>query len=88
MVLAGCLAQRYSKELMEEIPEVDGIIGTGSFKDINSVINSAFDGDRKVLLEDFNEYTQDINYKSDVQVTEYVRIAEGCNNNCRLLYYS
>lgn len=82
LVLAGCLAQRYSKELMEEIPEVDGIIGTGSFKDINSVINSAFEGDRKVILEDFNKYTQDINYKSDVQVTEYVRIAEGCNNNC------
>ncbi|MBL7575096.1 ribosomal protein S12 methylthiotransferase [Peptoniphilus asaccharolyticus DSM 20463] len=82
LVLAGCLAQRYSNELMDEIPEVDGIIGTGSFKDINDVIDSAFDGDRKILLEDFNEYTQEINYKDDVQVSEYVRIAEGCNNNC------
>lgn len=82
LVLAGCLAQRYSNELMDEIPEVDGIIGTGSFKDINSVLDLAYKGNRVVSLEDFNEYVQDINYKTNVMTTEYVRIAEGCNNNC------
>lgn len=39
LILAGCLAQRYSKELMEEIQEVDGIIGTGNIKDINTLLD-------------------------------------------------
>lgn len=82
LVLAGCLAQRYSDELMEEIPEVDGIIGTGSFKDINSVMSSILNGNKTKVLEDFNQYEQVINHKPKVEITEYVKIAEGCNNNC------
>ncbi len=44
LILAGCLAQRYSNELLEEIDEVDGIIGTGNIKDIINVINKLEEG--------------------------------------------
>ena len=38
LLLAGCLAQRYSKELMDEIEDIDAIIGTGNIKNINETI--------------------------------------------------
>lgn len=82
LVLAGCLAQRYSDDLIKEIPEIDGIIGTGSFKDVNEVIDSTLLGEKAISIKDFNDYEQQINYKKDVMVSEYVRISEGCNNNC------
>ena len=40
LILSGCLAERYSKELLDEISEVDGIIGTGNIKDITSIIEN------------------------------------------------
>ncbi|NMA49528.1 MAG: 30S ribosomal protein S12 methylthiotransferase RimO, partial [Tissierellia bacterium] len=38
LVLAGCLAQRYSEELIEEIPEVDAIMGTGNIRELNDIL--------------------------------------------------
>lgn len=83
IILAGCLAERYYKELLEEIDEVDGIIGTGNIKDIANLINKLEDGESDIV------YTKNINeaYLEDVQrqnfrKTEYVKISEGCNNFC------
>ncbi|WP_036728773.1 30S ribosomal protein S12 methylthiotransferase RimO [Peptoniphilus mikwangii] len=82
LILAGCLAQRYSKELMEEIPEVDAILGTGNIININNILDSAFNGERIVKVDNINDkYIEGIK-KSKVSVTEYVKISEGCNNNC------
>jgi len=83
IILAGCLAERYYKELMEEIDEVDGIIGTGNIKDIVTLINRLEKGDRNVVYtkninEDYLEGVQRQNFR----ITEYVKISEGCNNYC------
>lgn len=48
LILAGCLAERYSKELFEEIHEIDGIIGTGNIKDIVNVIDNLEKGNNKL----------------------------------------
>ena len=40
IVVAGCLAQRYRKEIREELPEVDGILGTGSYSEVVSVVEA------------------------------------------------
>ena len=48
LLLAGCLAERYYKELLDEIEEIDGIIGTGNIKDIINVINSLEKGQNKI----------------------------------------
>jgi ribosomal protein S12 methylthiotransferase len=81
LILSGCLAERYSKELMEEIEEVDGIIGTGNIKDIVNVIKEL---EREKITKvgsidiDYLEEVERINFSK----TAYVKISEGCNNFC------
>ena len=82
LILAGCLAQRYAKELLSEIPEADGVVGTGNLKDINQVLDSAFMDNKIAAIEDLNSEYIEHTKKSAVNVTEYVKISEGCNNNC------
>lgn len=82
LLLAGCLAQRYSKELLEEIEEIDGIIGTGNIKDLNSILENINETNKIVKIEDINnvylENVQRINFSSSA----YVRVSEGCDNYC------
>lgn len=82
IIVSGCLAQRYSKELKEEIPEIDIIVGTGMFQNIASIINEYEDNNKDdVYVDNINA---DIEYieKDAADITEYVKIAEGCNNLC------
>lgn len=82
IIVAGCLAQRYSKELKEEIPEIDIIVGTGNFQNIASIIKEyESNNNDDVHIDNINS---DIEYieKDAADITEYVKIAEGCNNNC------
>lgn len=82
LILAGCLAQRYAKELLSEIPEADGVVGTGNLKDINQVLDSAFMNNKLAATSDLNSDYIEHTKKSKVNATEYVKISEGCNNNC------
>ncbi len=84
LIVTGCLAQRYSSELMKEIPEIDFILGTTSFPQIMSAIRLSSEGKREMLLDDINlSFSEDI---KRTQLTEeyyaYLKIAEGCNNLC------
>ena len=83
IILAGCLAERYSKELLEEIDDIDGVIGTGNIKDIIKIIYELEKGNNKLkITENINEnYLEEINRQS-FRTTEYVKISEGCNNHC------
>lgn len=83
IILAGCLAERYSKELLEEIDDIDGVIGTGNIKDIIKIIHELEKGNNKLkITENINEnYLEEINRQS-FRTTEYVKISEGCNNHC------
>lgn len=83
LILAGCLAQRYSQELMDEIPEIDAIIGTGNIKEIASIIKDLEAKVQRIkkidnIDVDYLEGVKRINFNS----TEYVRISEGCDNFC------
>lgn len=82
MILSGCLAQRYPEELLKEIPEADGIIGTGNINQINDILDRSIDGERVIKVDNINSpYLEGIK-KEKVNITEYVKISEGCNNNC------
>lgn len=83
LIIAGCLAERYSKELLEEIEEIDGIIGTGNIKDIVNIIEKLENGQQKIKkVGNINEnYPENIN-RNSFNTTEYVKISEGCNNYC------
>ena len=84
IILAGCLAERYPKELLEEIDEIDGIIGTGNIKDIVQLIEELKNGKNKIIrtkniTEDYIEGIKRISFRP----TEWdVKISEGCNNFC------
>lgn len=83
LILSGCLAQRYSKELLDEIPDIDAIVGTGNIKEISSIINEL--EQKKLRIKRIDNVNT--NYLEDVKrinfnSTEYVRISEGCDNFC------
>ena len=82
VLLSGCLAQRYPEELIKEIPEIDGILGTGNIEYINELLDRSLSGDLFVKTDNLNSaYLEGIR-KEKVNTTEYVKISEGCNNNC------
>ena len=82
VLLSGCLAQRYPEELLKEIPEIDGIIGTGNINYINELLDRSLAGDLFVKTDNLNSaYIEGVK-KEIVNTTEYVKISEGCNNNC------
>lgn len=83
LILTGCLAQRYSKELLDEIKEIDVVIGTGNIKDISSIINKLDNNSKKIEKTDNinQEYLENVK-RIHFNKTEYVKISEGCDNFC------
>lgn len=82
LLLAGCLAQRYPEELLEAIPEADGILGPGHIRSINEAIEEAENHEKPIYASSLeNNYLEDAR-REEVSVTEYVKISEGCNNRC------
>ena len=82
VLLSGCLAQRYPEELIREIPEIDGIIGTGNIDYINELLDRSLAGDLFIKTDNLNSaYVEGVR-KEVVKTIEYVKISEGCNNNC------
>ena len=84
LLATGCLTQRYREELMKEIPELDGIIGTGDYNKIATVIEDALKG-TKIASFDNCGFLYDHTYPrllSGPSHRAYVKIAEGCNHKC------
>ena len=82
LVLTGCLAQRYPEELINEMPEIDAIIGTGNIHEINNVLYNLNSNVKNVKVDNINNsYPEKVNRKIESFV-QYVKISEGCNNNC------
>ncbi|SFL13072.1 30S ribosomal protein S12 methylthiotransferase RimO [Halanaerobium salsuginis] len=83
VIVTGCLTQRYSEELAAEIPEIDAILGTSNFDQIASVIKASLAGKKSggITKAGF-EYNSALPREIDNQVFAYLKIAEGCNNNC------
>ena len=54
LLVAGCLTQRYQDEILEELPEVDGILGTGSYTDIVPAIEAVLEGDTPTYFGDID----------------------------------
>ncbi|MBE6949461.1 MAG: 30S ribosomal protein S12 methylthiotransferase RimO [Ruminococcaceae bacterium] len=84
LIVTGCLAQRYGDQLFEEMPEIDAVVGTGSYNQIIQAVAAVLQSNDK-----FGFY-QDINAPEEecgrIITTgcrwAYLKIAEGCSNNC------
>ncbi len=84
LIVSGCLTQRYKEQLMQEMPEIDGIVGTGDFHKINEIIDEALKGKKPIRVGNpvFN-YEQVLPRRlSTPQYSAFIKIAEGCDNNC------
>lgn len=82
LVVTGCLAQRYSEELSEEIPEIDLILGTTSFVDIVERLENL--GNRRGMrIESIDKNIPSLpRHRFTDNHTAYLKIAEGCDNLC------
>jgi RNA modification enzyme, MiaB family len=84
LIVAGCLAQRYAAELMEELPEVDAIIGTGDIDKIEAVVDDIF-REKRVIRSDSLEFLANAATERILTThphTAYLKIAEGCDRKC------
>ncbi|WP_373600575.1 30S ribosomal protein S12 methylthiotransferase RimO [Paraclostridium bifermentans] len=84
LIVTGCLAQRYAKELQEEIPEIDAIVGTGSYQQIDEIIAGLEKENNIVSLNDIEfAYNEDLpRYVTTPEHMAYLKIGEGCDNHC------
>ena len=84
LVVTGCMAQRYEQEVMNEIPEVDAVIGTTSYDKILDVIDEVLAGEQSLLVEspDHNPVTTTKRLLTTGGHYAYLKIAEGCNKRC------
>lgn len=84
LIVTGCLAQRYAQELKAEIPEIDAIVGTGSYQNIDEIINGLKEEKQIVSLNDIEfAYNEELpRYISTPSHMAYLKIGEGCDNHC------
>ncbi len=84
LIVVGCLTERYKEELMAEMPEVDGILGTSNYDEIITTIKKVLEKEKVISFKDINySPTAYMNRMSDTTTGyAYLKIAEGCNNNC------
>ncbi|MGI5985850.1 MAG: 30S ribosomal protein S12 methylthiotransferase RimO [Clostridiales bacterium] len=83
IIVTGCLAQRYSGEILKELPEIDSVLGTGSYGDIVGTVRSSLKGKPVARFGDINAPEKETGrIVSTGPAWSYIRIAEGCNNRC------
>ncbi len=84
LIVTGCLAERYNKEVIEEMPEVDGLLGVGDYDKIADIINSAINGEKPAIYGHMNSDVEEglPRMLTTPSYTAYLKIAEGCDNNC------
>ena len=83
ILVTGCLSQRYQQQIMEQMPEVDGILGTGSYTEIVPAIEKLL---QEETVQDFGSIDAPEEETGRILTTPehyaYLKIAEGCDNRC------
>jgi len=83
ILVTGCLSQRYQQEILDEMPEVDGILGTGSYTEVVPAIEKLLAGES---VSDFASIDTPEQECGRILTTPehyaYIKIAEGCDNRC------
>ena len=83
ILVTGCLSQRYQQQILEEMPEVDGVLGTGSYHKVVAAVEQLLEGD---TVADFDSIDEPEEETGRVVTTPehyaYLKISEGCDNRC------
>lgn len=84
LIVTGCLAQRYKQEIIDEIPEVDGILGTSTYDEISNVLKKALQGESNSCFHDLDALPE-LDVERVITTGGYyafLKIAEGCDKHC------
>ena len=83
ILVTGCLSQRYREEIMEQLPEVDGVLGTGSYTEVVPAIEALLSGE---TVREFGSIDAPEQETGRILTTPehyaFLKIAEGCDNRC------
>ena len=83
LIVCGCLSERYQGSILQELPEIDAVLGVGSFGDIVKAADAVLAGRKASYFGDRNAPVEEIpRVVSTGPSWAYLRIAEGCNNFC------
>lgn len=83
ILVTGCLSQRYQQEILQELPEVDGILGTGSYGYIVSAVKQLLDGETVSRFDDIDAPVDEVGrILTTPEYYAFLKIAEGCDNRC------
>lgn len=87
IIVSGCLAQRYHKEIFDEMPEVDAVIGTTAYEEIADIANRVLQNEKNITqLQDIGKAMTENNALLRMVSTPlyyaYLKISEGCDNHC------
>ena len=82
LFVTGCLAQRYARELSEEMPEVDGFMGVADYSRLPEMLRDAQEGQRPIYMRDGDRFFKANRVLTTPGYTAYVKISDGCDNRC------
>ncbi len=84
LIVTGCLAERYKNDLMDEMPEIDALLGTGRYEEIVELIEETTQEVKTVRTGNINQaYNESVGrYRTTPDYMAYVKIADGCDNHC------
>ena len=83
ILVTGCLSQRYQGEIIQEMPEVDGILGTGNYTDIVPAIEALLSGNTVSQFDSIDSPEEESwRVLTTPRHYAYIKIAEGCDNHC------
>ena len=83
ILVTGCLSQRYQQQILEQLPEVDGILGTGSYTEVVPAIEALLDGSTVIDFGSIDAPEQETGrILTTPEHYAYIKIAEGCDNRC------
>ena len=83
LVVTGCLSQRYSGDLMKELPEIDVLLGVNQYEQLPAAIEEALKKqNRPCLCADDHGYYEHDRVLTTPSYSAYIRIGEGCSNRC------
>ena len=83
LLVTGCLSQRYPDDIRTELPEVDGMLGTGSYTDVAAAVEELMAGEKAEHFGNIHRTFEDgERLVTTAPYTAYLKIAEGCSNGC------
>ena len=83
ILVTGCLSQRYQQQILDELPEVDGVLGTGSYTEVVSAVEALLSGESVYAFGSIDAPEEETGrILTTPEHYAYIKIAEGCDNRC------